>query len=332
MCGWACASPTAANQGSSVSSTSSSAAAHFALTYCAFVSFCAVQLYSPFRSPQLNSIQPSFDPTLIIPRITSRSHTQHQHSALSTQHRSCRYYSSQHHNSSRLERMCLVKVKQEEEVVVPYRVVSRHNQSPPRRRVSRQSTRRYSREIVRESRHESPRPSASYIAVPTPQAKPLAIPPPQPVPIFVEPQPAPIHIPAPPPPASHISSRHSHHGAAQYVEVSPRSSYSSRSSSPSRSEYIFREREVRRERAYSPDSPDREPQYEHYRYVEPARSESSFGGGRGYGGRERSRSRVDVDYGRRSSRSMSRGDGYRRDTTRVTIVDDDGRRRRDYRR
>ncbi|KAL1654764.1 hypothetical protein SLS61_002513 [Didymella pomorum] len=138
--------------------------------------------------------------------------------------------------------MCLVKVKQEEDVVVPYRVVSRHNHSPPRRRASRHSTTRYSREVVRES-HQSPRPSASYVAVPTPQPKPLAIPPPQPVPVFVEPPPAPIHVPAPPPPASHISSRHSHHGAPQYVEVSPRSSYSSRSSSPNRSEYVYRERE-----------------------------------------------------------------------------------------
>ena len=87
----------------------------------------------------------------------------------------------------------------------------------------------------------------------------------------------------------------------------------------------LREREVRRERAYSHE---RGPQYEHYRYVEPARSESSFGGGRGYGGRERSRSRVNVGYGR--ERSRSRG-SYVDERTRVTIVDDDGRRRRDYR-
>lgn len=233
-------------------------------------------------------------------------------------------YSQQ--KSVRPTTMCLVKVKQEEDVVVPYRVVSRHNHSPPRRRASRQSTHRYSREVVRESRIESPRPSASYVGVPTPQAKPLAIPPPQPVPVFVEPPPAPMHVPVPPPAASHISSRHSHHGAPQYVEVSPRSSISSRSSSPNRSEYVYREREVRRERAYSPE---RGPQYEHYRYVEPARSESSFGGGRGYGGRERSRSRVNVEYGRQ--RSRSRGDGYREESTRVTIVDDDGRRRREYR-
>lgn len=222
----------------------------------------------------------------------------------------------QHQQQQRPIAMCLVKVKQEEDVVVPYRVVSRHNHSPPRRRASRHST-RYSREVIRSSHHESPRPSASYVAVPTPQPKPLAIPPPQPVPVFVEPPPAPIHVPAaPPPPRSH--------GAPQYVEVSPRSSFSSRSSSPNRSEYVYREREVRRERAYSPD---RGPQYEHYRYVEPARSESSFGGGRGYA-RERSRSRVNVGYGR--ERSRSRG-SYVDERTRVTIVDDDGRRRSGYR-
>ncbi|KAH6612508.1 hypothetical protein C7974DRAFT_445244 [Boeremia exigua] len=213
--------------------------------------------------------------------------------------------------------MCLVKVKQEEDVVVPYRVVSRHNHSPPRRRASRQSTHRYSREVVRESHAASPRPSASYIAVPTPQPRPLAIPPPQPVPVFVEPPPAPIHVhaPAPPPPRSH--------GAPQYVEVSPRSSLSSRSSD-TRDDYVYREREVRRERAYSPE---RGAGYEHYRYVEPARSESSFGG-RGYGRereRERSRSRVRVDYGRQ--RSRSRGE-FVDERTRVSFG---GEGRREYR-
>ncbi|KAF1838680.1 hypothetical protein BDW02DRAFT_576163 [Decorospora gaudefroyi] len=208
--------------------------------------------------------------------------------------------------------MCLVKVKQEEDVVVPYRVVQR-NRSPPRRRSSRHSERRYSRtEIVHES---SPRPSASYIAVPT--SKPLQIPAPQPVPVFVQPPPA--HMPVPPPAPSHISSHHSHthsrHGGAHYVEVSPRSSVSSRSSSPSRSEYVVREREYRRERAYSPENP----RYEHYRYVEPAPSESDF--------HER--------YQRTRQRSRSRGGyedprgSYRETNTRVSI--DDGRRRREYR-
>jgi hypothetical protein len=169
--------------------------------------------------------------------------------------------------------MCLVKVKQEEDHVVPYRVVQQNRHSSHRRasRQSRDIERRYSRtEIVHDS---PPRPSASYISVPSP--KPLQIPAPQPVPMFVQPPP-PAPMPAPPPPPSHISSHHthaqSHHGGAHYVEVSPRSSMSSRSSSPGRSEYVYREREVRRERErnYSPENP----RYEHYRYVEPASSES----------------------------------------------------------
>ncbi|KAG9196341.1 hypothetical protein G6011_01462 [Alternaria panax] len=196
--------------------------------------------------------------------------------------------------------MCLVKVKQEEDHVVPYRVVQR-NRSPPRRRASRQSRdieRRYSRtEIVHDS---SPRPSASYVAVPSP--KPLQIPAPQPVPVFVQPPP-PAPMPAPPP--SHISSHHtqaqSHHGGAHYVEVSPRSSMSSRSSSPGRSEYVYTEREVRRERErnYSPENP----RYEHYRYVEPASSESDDF--ERYQRRDRTR-----------QRSRSRG-GYEETNTRV---------------
>ncbi|KAF1845725.1 uncharacterized protein K460DRAFT_366574 [Cucurbitaria berberidis CBS 394.84] len=216
--------------------------------------------------------------------------------------------------------MCLVKVKQDEEVVVPYRVVQRNNHSPPRRRASHQSIRRYSRnEIVRES---SPRPSGSYIAVPTP--KPLAIPAPQPVPVFVQPPPEPMPYPAAPP--SHISSHHQHHQHqpnAHYVEVSPRSSVTSRSSSPGRSDYVYREREVRRERAYSPES---NPRYEHFRYVEPAPSESDHY--ERYQRRDRSRSR---------QRSRSRGGyedprgSYRETNTRVTMVEDDGRRRREYR-
>lgn len=241
-------------------------------------------------------------PTLIVARITGRSHSQIplQLGAFSLT-------------------MCLVKVKQEEDVVVPYRVVQRSH-SPPRRRASHASARRYSRttEIVR----ESPRPSASYVAVPTP--KPLQIPAPQPVPVFVEPPPAPMPVPmppAPPPPPSHISSQHtSHHGGAHYVEVSPRSSVTSQSSSSAgRSEYVYRERQVRRERQYSPD---RAPRYEHFRYVEPAPSESEY-----YQRRERSRQRSRSRGGYEDSRGS-----YRETNTRVTLVDGDGGRRREYRR
>ncbi|KAF2242740.1 hypothetical protein BU26DRAFT_131985 [Trematosphaeria pertusa] len=203
--------------------------------------------------------------------------------------------------------MCLVKVRQEEDVVVPYRTV--RTRSPPHRHSH--STRRISRtEIV----HESPRPSRSYVAVPAP--KPLPIPAPQPVPVFVEPPPSPFH--APPPPPSHVSSHHGPH----YVEVSPRSSVTSHS--PSRSEYVVHEREYRRERR--DHSPER---YEHYRYVEPPPSESDH-----FDRYERRRSRSRV-----RERSLSRGRGgygpeYGERVTRerITIVDDDGRRRREYRR
>jgi hypothetical protein len=201
--------------------------------------------------------------------------------------------------------MCLVKVKQEEDHIVPYRVVNRAR-SPPRRRAShrhsRDVERRYSRtEIVHES---SPRPSQSYVSsppyVPVPTPRPLQIPAPQPAPVFVQPPPVPMPMPAPPPPPSHISSHHthSHHGGAHYVEVSPRSSMSSRSSSPPRSEYVYREREVRRERAYEPENP----RYEHYRYVEPASSESDVHERyqRRETSRQRSRSRGDYDDPRRS--------------------------------
>jgi hypothetical protein len=85
---------------------------------------------------------------------------------------------------------------------------------------------------------------------------------------------------------------------------------SSRSSSPGRSEYVYREREYRRERQHSPG-----PQYDHYRYVEPAPSESD------HFERRRSRSRGGYDDPRGS---------FREERTRITI-EDDGRRRREYR-
>ncbi|CAI6341585.1 unnamed protein product [Periconia digitata] len=205
--------------------------------------------------------------------------------------------------------MCLVKVRKEEEVdVVPYRRVVRRDPSP--RRHSHQSVRRISRtEVIRE--HESPRPSASYIAVPAP--KPLPIPAPQPAPVFYE-------QPAPPPPPS--VSHHHHQDRAHYVEVtphSPRSSYSSHS--PSRaSDYVVHEREYRRQqrRDYSPE--ERSPRYEHFRYVEGPENERYE--------RRRSRSRV---------RSVSRGPpssadyGERVTRERVSVHVGEGRRSRDYR-
>jgi hypothetical protein len=222
--------------------------------------------------------------------------------------------------------MCLVKVKQEEDHIVPYRVVNR-NRSPPRRRASHRHSRdvehRYSRtEIVHEA---SPRPSQSHVSspryvsapsyVPVPTPKPLMIPAPQPAPVFVQPppMPMPMPMPAPPPPPSHISSHHtqSHHGGAHYVEVSPRSSISSRSSSPPRSEYVYREREIRRERVSEPENP----RYEHYRYVEPASSESDVHESYQRRDRQRSRSRGGYEDPRGS---------YNQSHTRVSV---DARRR-----
>ncbi|KAF2280820.1 uncharacterized protein EI97DRAFT_454063 [Westerdykella ornata] len=213
--------------------------------------------------------------------------------------------------------MCLVKVRQEEDVVVPYRTVVRTRSRSPHHRTSRRVSRV---SVVRESRPASSSyvnvvrpPSSSYVAVPTP--KPLAIPAPQPVPVFVQPSPP----PTPPPPPSH---HHHHHTTAHYVHVSPRSSISS---SPSRSDYVMHEREYRRERErrdYSPDSP----RHEHYRYVRAPPSESDHY--ERFTLRERSRSR-----GRSQSRDYAYDprDSYRETRERVVIVDGDGRRRREYR-
>ncbi|KAF2265673.1 hypothetical protein CC78DRAFT_579171 [Lojkania enalia] len=205
--------------------------------------------------------------------------------------------------------MCLVKVRQEEDVRIPPRVVVRTRTPSPRRRAS---THRISRtEVIRESRP----PSASYVSVPAP--RPLSVPAPQPVPVFIQ-EPAP---PIPPPPPSHHSH---HHTTAHYVEVSPRSSVTSHS--PSRvasSDYVEREHVYRRERRdYSPDSP----RYEHYRYVEPAPESDRYERFDRRRSRSRARSRGGSDYGHDGRGS------YRETRERVVIVDDDGHRRREYRR
>ena len=206
--------------------------------------------------------------------------------------------------------MCLVKVKQEEDVIVPVRRVVRTRSPSPHR--ARRSSHRISRtEIIRESRPEilphphSRPPSSTYIAVPAAKP-PYTIPAPQPVPVFVEPTP-----PPPPPPPSH------HHHGHHYVEVSPRSSVTSHS--PSRSDYVIHEHEYRRERRdYSPDSP----RYETFRYVESGPDDRYDN----YPRRERSRSRDSRGYGHDARGS------YRETRERVLVVDDDGRRRREYRR
>ncbi|KAF1992885.1 hypothetical protein P154DRAFT_528161 [Amniculicola lignicola CBS 123094] len=214
--------------------------------------------------------------------------------------------------------MCLVRVKEEEEVRIPVRVSSRRRTSTSRRvsraeiyrdsyRDSLPSVRRET--IIRETRPQS----STYIAIPAPA--PMPIPAPQPVPIFVEPPPPP---PAPPT----VISTHSHHThrGAHYVEVSPsRRSSTSSESSAGTYELHQHEREYRRERrAYSPDSP----RHDTFRYVEGPQSESDYG--ERYVRRERSRSR--------GPRYEDPRGSYRETHERVTIGVDDGRRRSDYRR
>ncbi|KAF2109041.1 hypothetical protein BDV96DRAFT_248864 [Lophiotrema nucula] len=208
--------------------------------------------------------------------------------------------------------MCLFKIHEDEEVRVPSRVVVRttRTRSPsPVRRRSHHSVQRVSRDYVSQNRS-----SQSYVAVPAP--RPLAIPAPQPVPVFVEP-------PPPPPPPPVAPSVHSHHGGYHHVEVSPRSSVSSHS--PSRAtESVVYEREYRRERNYSPES---SPRYETFRYVEGAPPSESDRYER-YVRRDRSRSRArsrSRDYGYEDPRGS-----YRETTTRI-VIDEDGRRRREYR-
>ena len=218
--------------------------------------------------------------------------------------------------------MCLVKVRQEEDVVVPYRVPRDRS---PRRRESVRRVSRISQEVVR----ESPRPSSSYLAVPAPRPmpipapQPMPIPAPQPVPVFFEPPPAPL--PPPPPSVSHHS--------AHYVEVSPaRSSRSSLSSSSlDRSEYVVRERQYRR-REHSPASSS--PRYEHFRYVEPAPSESDhydrydrYDRRRSTSRpRERSMSRGRGDYYGRGSRDYGGGERVTRERITISERERDGRR------
>jgi hypothetical protein len=213
--------------------------------------------------------------------------------------------------------MCLVKVRQEEDVIVPYRVPRDRS---PRRRESVRRVSRISQEVVR----ESPRPSSNYLAIPAP--RPMPIPAPQPVPVFVEPPPAPLR---PPPPSV------SHH-SAHYVEVSPaRSSRSSvSSSSMDRSEYVVHERQYRR-REHSPASSS--PRYEHFRYVEPPPSESDHydrHDGHDRHDRRRSRSRPrerslgggQGDYYGRGSRDYGGGERVTRERITISERERDGRR------
>lgn len=151
--------------------------------------------------------------------------------------------------------MCLVKVREEEDYVVPYRVHHRRRSpSPVRRRVSRT--------VVRERISDS----QSHHTIPPPER--LSLPPPQPRPQFhPQPPPPPPSAPAPEP-------------RAHYVTVSPATSVTSHSPSrvsrsPSRfsdhrrSDYVVHERVERRHREYSPARSSHSPRFETYRYVDP---------------------------------------------------------------
>jgi hypothetical protein len=264
-----------------------------------FASCRAFAVSSPVRHPPAPPANP---PHLIGPRITAWSQP------APPDQRCC------------AGAMCLVKVRQEEDVVVPYRVVNR-NHSP--RRHSHHSVRRVSRtDIVR----ESPRPSASYISVPAPQ--PMPIPAPQPVPVFVEPPP-----PPPPAPVAPPSMHFDHHRRAHYVEVSP--SRSSISSSPTRSEYIIRERETRRERERRDYSPERSPRYETFRYVDGPEEDYDRYERRRSRSRVRQRSPGRVEYHDRGSDYGRGGSPYGERITRERITINEGhggRRRSEYRR
>ncbi|KAF2759417.1 hypothetical protein EJ05DRAFT_475621, partial [Pseudovirgaria hyperparasitica] len=218
--------------------------------------------------------------------------------------------------------MCLVKVRQEEDVVVPYRVAS------PRR-----TSRHYSRTQIVEEDHRRPIPSprtsyhSTHVSTVIPSPRPNPIPAPQPVPVFIN-QP-----PTPPPPASSVG-RHS----TQYVHVSPASSVTSHSRTHSDyyvSEHEYRvERERHRERDHSRDrsrrrSRSRSSDRYHerpatYRYIDSRplhdnRAEFT----RTHSTRSRSRSRGAYDDDR-----DGRASSYGRE--KVVIVDDNGRRRREY--
>lgn len=246
--------------------------------------------------------------------------------------------------------MCLVKVRTEEDITPPSRIIAhRRDLSPVRRtsrRVSRVSYHEHSASRLSHSgRHSgsivhAPRPqSASYVSAPAFEPVPAPsykqIPAPQPVPVFVAPPPMPV--PAAPPSEHHY--HHHHPPAAHYVEVSPRSSISSSDREPSHADYMVheREREIRRERSRARDySPERGDRYEHFRYVEAEPERGRY--------EDLDRDRGGYETHVRYSRSRSRGPppgtyGYEgsdqggyRERERVVVVDGEGRRRREYRR
>ena len=195
--------------------------------------------------------------------------------------------------------MCLFRVHEEPDIVLPYKTVHHHHSSSHRRHSSRPSH----VHIIDERRHSH-----------------IPIPPPAPVPAVVT-----ISPPSPPPlPSAHLH-HHSHSHGPQIVEVIPgpmgrsasRGSSSSSSSSSSEGSYIYR-REVLRESALDP--PPRRG-FETYQYVTPP-------GGyqhqdiRYSGGRSRSRSRS------QSRNRYSHMPDGRVKSTRIVLEDERPRRRK----
>ena len=223
--------------------------------------------------------------------------------------------------------MCFIKVKEEDDYTVPARVVRRERKtSPP-------TQRRSTRISHIEPQHQSI--ERTYV-IQAPQPPPPPSPPPPPRPTTAaRPEPV-IVVPA-------LSPQPNTRPQTHYVEVSPGSVSSASSSdehahqkttsksrrSDPQSEYHFREREYRKERGYSPPGKD---DNNYYRYVRapPGRGLDDRGGLAGDAtreGRGNSGTRGSFVDDPRASRTS-----YRRERERVVVVDNDGRRTREYRR
>lgn len=224
--------------------------------------------------------------------------------------------------------MCLVRVPKDEEeddyYVAPRRVRRERRVSPP-------SPRHSARISYLEPRRRSIE-RTYIIAQPAPPA-------------VQEPEPYHFSNPPTPPPVPELVPETSTRREPQLVEVIRDDASSSGSSShddvrsrktskshktESRSEHFVREKEFRKERRYSPPQPE---PYDTYRYVQapPPPRDHSRGG---YAGREPSRNRGNSLGVRSPSIDDPRGSraSYRRERERVIVVDDEGRRTREYRR
>ena len=213
--------------------------------------------------------------------------------------------------------MCLFKVHEEPDIVVPYKVHHRHSSSHHHHH----GRHAHAHAHIIDDRHHS-----SHLTIPPPE--PLSVPPPAPIPAIVAYPPTgepPLSIPPPAPSVhSHHGSHHhhghghGHHDRVHYVEVSPsRGRSSSSSSSSSDGRYVYH-REVHRDRVLDPPPPRLTDEYETYRYVQAP--EVSY---RTRGSRSRSRSRS------ASRRRYVEEPVERVQSTRIVL--EDGRRRKGYR-